>query len=253
MFYMLTLLFLFCGNICYAGTISPSGDDSKHIEYGSKFKCVLKISGEYQNNDQFFASSVAIKDTWVLTAAHIVQKYKYCFIHYNNKRYSIHKIMQHPDFDNNKFDYNDIALLQLNEGLNLESYPELYMNDDESGKLCDISGFGLAGTFKTGFYKTDNNRRAGSNIIDKIEKNLLICSPSYDDNKTELEFLIAGGDSGGGLFIGHKLAGINSCLFTADKKNDASYGDESGHTRISYHTKWIESTIKEVENAQKKK
>ncbi|NDC96102.1 hypothetical protein EB077_12410, partial [bacterium] len=151
------------------------------------------------------------------------------------------------------FDCNDIAILILDNSLDLDIYPKLYNTNDEVGRICYMSGFGLTGDFNTGFHKDDGKRRAGSNIIDKIEKNMLICSPSLESDKTELEFLIAGGDSGGGLFINNKLAGINSCLFARDKKGDASYGDESGHTRISYHIEWIENTIKETQNAQKKK
>jgi hypothetical protein len=62
-------------------------------------------------------------------------------------------------------------------------------------------------------------------------------------SKTELEFLIASGDSGGGLFIDNKLAGINSCVMAVDKKPDSTYNDESGHTRISKFIGWIKENI----------
>jgi hypothetical protein len=62
-----------------------------------------------------------------------------------------------------------------------------------------------------------------------------------------MEFLIASGDSGGGLFIDQKLAGINSCVMTTDGHTDSNHNDESGHTRISQHINWIESTINENE------
>jgi hypothetical protein len=90
---------------------------------------------------------------------------------------------------------------------------------------------------------SDGKKRGGSNIIDKIDRELLVCTPSRAYNKTELEFLIGSGDSGGGLFIDGKLAGINSCVMATDGKPNSTYSDESGHTRISKYINWIETTI----------
>ena len=64
------------------------------------------------------------------------------------------------------------------------------------------------------------------------------------NNHTELEFCAANGDSGGGLFIDNKLAGINSMVLAADKKTNSDYGDECTHTRISSYKSWIDSLIK---------
>jgi len=61
---------------------------------------------------------------------------------------------------------------------------------------------------------------------------------------TNLEYCISHGDSGGGLFIDQKLAGINSIVLASDKNPDSNYGDESGHTRISKYKDWIEDNIK---------
>ena len=60
----------------------------------------------------------------------------------------------------------------------------------------------------------------------------------------KLEFLISHGDSGGGLFINGKLAGIHSFVSASDKKADSSYGDQSGHTRISTYKRWIDFIVK---------
>jgi secreted trypsin-like serine protease len=77
-----------------------------------------------------------------------------------------------------------------------------------------------------------------------MERSCLICSIS-GGKKTELEFLIASGDSGGGLFLDGKLAGINSFVSAEDGKTNSSYGDESGHTRISLYREWIERETSE--------
>jgi hypothetical protein len=71
-----------------------------------------------------------------------------------------------------------------------------------------------------------------------------MCDASRSDKESRLEFLISHGDSGGGLFINKKLAGINSLVFSSDGKPDSSWRDESGHTRISLFIDWINNTIK---------
>ena len=72
---------------------------------------------------------------------------------------------------------------------------------------------------------------------------MLLCTPSSKINKTELEFMIAPGDSGGGLFIDNKLAGIHSCIMAEGHKAKSDYRTESGHTRISDHVDWINNTM----------
>ena len=70
---------------------------------------------------------------------------------------------------------------------------------------------------------------------------MLVCSASVhsDKNITKMEFLIASGDSGGGLFIDNKLAGINSCVMAVDRSPQSKYNEESGHTRVSKFLGWI--------------
>jgi hypothetical protein len=240
----LILLFgiIFSNNIL-AGTIDPKTEDLKYIEFGKKFNYVYQICGSYDDGSLFCASAVAIDPHWVLTAAHVVNGAKICIVHQNDKAFLVHKIISHENFHKGKFGNCDIALCYLDEDLGLDFYPELYDTNDEVGKTCTISGYGFTGTFATGAKLSDGNKRAGSNKIDYIDKDLLICTPSLL-NKTELEFIIANGDSGGGLFIGNKLAGINSCVLAIDKIPDSTYSDEGGHTRISKFIPWITQAIK---------
>ena len=99
-------------------------------------------------------------------------------------------------------------------------------------KICCIVGYGITGTGRSGGIKWDGKRRAGSNKITNIYKNMLMCDMSLE-KPTQLEFCMASGDSGGGLFIDKKLAGINSCVFHDDPKLIGKYNDDSGHIRIS--------------------
>jgi hypothetical protein len=142
---------------------------------------------------------------------------------------------------------HDIALCYSAQDFGLTFYPELHSEFDERGQICSISGYGITGTFETGFKVSDAKRRAGSNKIERYEKSVLICTPS-SSNRTSLEFLIAPGDSGGGLFIGNKLAGINSFISCDQGKiPNSAYGTESGHTRISLYYDWINKQIADYE------
>jgi hypothetical protein len=238
----LAFLFLVFVSNLYAGTIDPVVSDKKYIEYGSKFECVGIISGVYNNDQQFMASGVAIDNHHVLTAAHVVKNSVSCrFITSDGREICLNKVIYHKDFIEKNYGFFDIAICFSEEPINLNSYPDLYTNNDEVEKICSIAGYGFYGTFETGAINIDNKKRAGLNIIDSIDNHLLVCTPSYPDDakKTKLEFIIATGDSGGGLFIGEKLAGINSCIMAKDKKPNSSYTDESGHTRISQFVDWI--------------
>lgn len=231
---------LFISSTIFAGTRDPQTPDSKYIEYGSNFHNVVVIHGEEKNGSMFFASAVVIDDHHILTAAHVVHNAAKCSVVIDKKTYKITGIKCHEEFKNNGLPQADIAIGYCDKKFGLDFYPELYDKENEVNKVCSIAGFGLAGTFITGAIHSDPQRRAGSNVIDSIESDLLICSPSLNLKKTELEFLISRGDSGGGLFIDGKLAGINSIIMCdKGKELKSDYSTESGHTRISRHIDWI--------------
>lgn len=231
------------GLYAYSGTTDPKIPDEKYIEYAKNFHYVFKLCGTYNDGKLFCASAVVINKNWIITAAHVVKNCRLCIAHKDDKAYLIDEIFIHKDFEEDTVGIADIALLYVKEDIGLEFYPPLYENNDEIGKLCSIAGYGMYGTFLTGITKSDGNIRAGSNIIDNIEKDLLICTPSINERKTELEYIIGSGDSGGGLFIGNHLAGINSCVLASDKNPNSTYGDESCHTRISKFVPWIRKII----------
>jgi S1-C subfamily serine protease len=226
----------------FSGTRDPNVQDAKYITYGSDFTCIAKIIGKTSNGQSFSASAVAIDDNHIITAAHVVENVETCKVILANKEYVISEITINKKFDMHKYGTGDIAIGYSIEKFKLNFYPKLYTNNDERNKVCSISGYGFTGTFVTGAKIYDDNKRAGSNMIDSIDKDLLICSPSKKGQKgyTTLEFLIASGDSGGGLFIDGKLAGINSCVIALNKTPKSVYGDQSGHTRISNYVEWID-------------
>lgn len=235
-------LIFFCSFV-FAGTIDPNIPDSEYISYAKHFNYVGKIEGTNIDGSKFIASAVAIDDHHILTAAHIIQHSKSCTVLLKDKKFDIVYFKKPKEFRFEKAGYLDIALGFSNNSFDLTFYPQLYTDSDEIGKLCCIAGYGKTGTFQNGAVTFDGKLRAGSNIIDSSYRDLLICSPSstHCNKRTSLEFLISYGDSGGGLFIGDKLAGINSCVLTNDNHSDSSYDDESGHTKISKFVNWIET------------
>lgn len=242
---MKTILFLAISWIGYsivlAGTTDPNINDQHYLNYGEKFACVVSLCGTENNDDLYCASGVVIKPNWVLTAAHVIKNAKTGNILINDKKIKVDIFIPHEKFEKNNFGYYDIGLVYCNSGIELDFYPELYRGDDEVDKICSLSGYGIKGTFITGQKIGDNKKRAGSNKIAGIENQLIICN--LKDRNTSMEFLISSGDSGGGLFINRKLAGIHSCVMATDGNTNSNYSDESGHTRISQQIEWIESII----------
>jgi hypothetical protein len=214
----------------------------------------VKIEGNYDNekNTYFYASAVVIKPRWFLTAAHVLKGVKNCRIVVGKKTIPADFIAHHALYEENKFGRYDIGVGHLEEDADIDFYPELYVKDDEVGKICSMAGYGITGTFQTSERKIDNLKRAGSNIVESIDRDLLICSLK-DGPRTGLEFLIANGDSGGGLFIDQKLAGINSCVLADDKTLDSNINDWSGHTRISLFADWVKEAMEAIEKAEQAK
>lgn len=232
-----------------AGTIDPNTPDAKHVAYGKDFHYVGEFCVIDKKGQVGFGSCVAIRPKTVLTAAHVIHDSLLCRVNINGKDIKVVKTETPTTFVYNGKMGSDIAICFVEEDMGLEFYPELYEKDDEIGRISSISGFGMHGTFATGAIKSDDKRRAGSNIIDKAYGDLLIVTPS-SIRKTELEFCITPGDSGGGMFIDNKVAGINCCVLHSKGQDKplGQYGHESAHTRISHHKKWIQETVELYES-----
>lgn len=233
------LLLAMISPLCFAGTRHPSNSDKTHIQYAAKTDYIVRLCGKDKDNRTICASAVLIKPQWIVTAAHVVKDGSNFSVVVKEKRILLDQVVYYKDFEDNVFGYHDIAVGHLAEDAGLDFYPEIYKEKGEVGKQAYICGFGLTGTFETGAVISDSHKRAGTNIIDGTDRSLLVCSIG-SGVRTKYEFLIASGDSGGGLFIDNKLAGIHSCVLALDKNPNSNYGDESGHTRVSTYASWIE-------------
>jgi hypothetical protein len=246
------VIFLLASNSVRAGTRDPNVADTHYVEFGRKFPFVMKIRAvvdrSYKKPDDdradvvHYASAIVIRPHWILTAAHVVAHTHDQSIMRESGDHALTKVIQHPDYADELYGYHDIALAYSPKDFELEFYTPLYAANDELGKTATISGYGWHGTFTTGGKEYDGKRRAGSNIISGLERNVLLIDAA-PANRTALEFLICPGDSGGGLFIGNKLAGINSFLMALDKKPDGTVTDEAAFTRVSLYADWVESEI----------
>jgi secreted trypsin-like serine protease len=253
-----------------AGTRDPNTPDEKYVEFGKSFPAVVRIRALIVNKDpaqietlslapkpdsttppdvEFqVGSAVVIKPHWMLTAAHVVRGATVVIAEAEDKtKHTVDKIIVHHLFEDEKFGFHDIALCYSATPFDMPFYVPLHTELNEPGQAVTIAGYGRHGTFHTGHTSDDNKKRAGHNRIDSSERTILICTPSVKHDKFPLEFMIAPGDSGGGMFIGNKLAGINSFLMAADKKPDGTYGDESAFTRVSVYVDWIHEQIDQHE------
>ena len=242
-----------------AGTRAPETADEKHVEFGKEFPAVVRIklkcaeiknlAGETLTAYQV-GCGVIIKPKWCLTAAHVLDGAvgEPRIIMDDNREIAVSKSIKHPGFKTGKMGWHDIALIYAAENFKLANYPALYKQFDELKKTAAISGHGDYGTFHTGGKNYDGIRRAGHNVIDAAVHGVLICTPSPKISALPLEFSIAPGDSGGGLFIADELAGISSFIAGNDKPS-GKYGDEAGFTRVSLYVPWIERQIETHEMA----
>lgn len=221
------------------GTRDPDTPDQKHLEYGSKFRCVAKISC-FKAGKLQMASCVVVSPTTILTAAHVVDGTdRWTVTTDEGERHELAEVLCHPDFDEGVLGTVDVAVGRLSREILLDFYPPIYGGEDEVGRVVSIAGYGTTGTFAGGVNFSDGRKRGGSNTIDGVVRGMLVCSV-VGGKKTSMEFLVAPGDSGGGMFIGNDVCGIHSVVMCPPGRAPMSrYGDESGHTRLSQVRGWI--------------
>lgn len=248
MFRKVILFVYFWASACSAGTIDPSVPDEKYLAYGARHECVVPIYGKCECEDRkeprdFHASAVVISPRWAVTAAHVLKRTSGVKVKVRDREHAAKRVVVNGRYKEELLGTYDIALCEFGDDMELSFYPELYESDDEVGKVAGICGYGATGTFNTGWVRSDGRKRAGSNLISGSYNHVLLCK-ARGDRRTSLEFLIAPGDSGGGMFVDGKLAGINSFVMTEDGRSNSDWRDEAGHTRISLFAPWIRAYMR---------
>lgn len=247
-----SILVIVLANFGFAGTRDPNTPDAQYVEFGKSFPWVVQLSNaidceKCETTHEQRASAVVIRPHWALTAAHVVKGAKQNVIEIGATKHELTHVICHHDFEEVSVGFHDIALCYSPLDFDMKFYVPLYKKADEIGKAITIAGWGSNGTFTTGATEFDGKRRAGHNKIESEYRAVLVCGAGRP-KKFPLEFMIAPGDSGGGMFIGNELAGINSFLSAEDNKADGTYTDESAFTRISLYADWVEAEIEKYEN-----
>lgn len=243
----------------------------------SAFTAVGQI---HTTEGSMIGSFVLISPDWAITAAHVVagRPTNSVILALNGERHTVHEIAIHPEFQAEQHSMHgealyrkgvDVALLHINSASNVRP-AALYNGTDEVGRQATLIGFGTSGSAMSAITNPlpPGVKRAGHNMIDQVGgmvQNRTIPPwylvsdfdhPSKDSfNRTgsamplALEYLVAGGDSGGAVFIRFEdtwaLAGIHATgrISVNDSiENDGLYGSLNLSVRIAYIREWIAAT-----------
>jgi hypothetical protein len=259
-----TLAFLMTAamsSIAQAGTIRDDRSDRLYRDLAKDFPSVGMLDIDRGTT----CSGTLIASEWVLTAGHCVydKQSDNSYGYINSATFTVggldyagKAVATHPGWidsqANLSSDY-DIALIKLDSSVTDIKPATLYTGNDEIGEIGTFVGFGRTGDGLTGQQEgTSGIKRAGTNIIDwtgvDLNRSSRILLADFDnplfDPATSLEYSIAKGDSGGGMFINGYLAGVNSfAAGLTDGKTDSSYTDLMGVTRVSSFVSWINNMI----------
>jgi len=243
-----------------AGTIRHDRDDDLYLGLGADFTSVGRVDFKIAS-DRYMGSGVLIDSNWVLTAGHVVDKAKSLKFTIGGVTYRAASWQAHPEWNEDLLAGYDIGLINLRKPVESVDPAVRYWGSDELYAEATIVGYGMTGTGLSGATTFDGEKRGGQNVIDELygDMSLFLCDfdnpdPLASDNvfgspePLGLEFLIAPGDSGGGLFLDvgdntMQLAGVNSFIGWFDEAGDSDYGDISGHTRVSAFNGWIDEVI----------
>lgn len=277
---LLVLLIALIPVTAHAGTIRHDRDPALYttLAADSAFQSVgLLEVGVFEVGQPAVGSATLVAPDWVLTAAHVVEGGKAINFTVGGQTYSASRWVSHPKYSGNLLSGYDLALVQLSGPVADVLPAQIYRKKKERNATGTFVGFGRSGTGLTGDTIDDRVKRAGTNIIDgqlkqdrsgllkvveKLPSTARTFAVDFDspsnplesrmgsDVPTDLELLIARGDSGGGVFIddpndlsGPLLAGIHSFGEIFDERDDSDYGDVTGHTRVSTYKGWIDKTI----------
>lgn len=246
-----------------AGVIRDDRSDQDYLDLGasSAYQSVGYVQGNTASYG-FSASGVLIGSSggssWILTAGHVTQDATDLTIKLGGTTYQAADWFSHSKWNGDLARGYDIGMMRIATSITDITPALLHEGTDEIGKMAVMAGYGTTGTGSTGWTSFDGRKRAGQNMVDiflntggKPGKSRVLLADfdnPRDPNDSswgspdplDLEYMIAPGDSGGGLFIGGLLAGITSFGWgRLDGDPNSDYGDAGGFTRVSMFVDWI--------------
>jgi hypothetical protein len=242
-----------------AATIRDDRPDSGYLNLANNSD--YQSVGLFVNSWGYTGCGILIAQDWVLTAAHLFVAASSGSFTINGNTYASSQLIAHPNWNGgNVLAGSDFGLVHLGTPVTSLTPATLYMGSDERGKQGTFVGYGLTGTGLTGANHLDNQKRAFQNWIDgDFGLPDLVLGADFDnplnaaDNNfgdaipLDLEGVVAGGDSGGGVFgtiNGQSyLVGVISSVVSIDGNSNSDYGDMTGFGRVSAFSSWIGSYV----------
>jgi hypothetical protein len=227
----------------FAIVIRHDRDEATYLEAAKPFAAV----GLIQPNS---GVGTLITPEWVITAAYVAKKTpEKAEIHFENKSYSVEKVVIHPEWK--ETDAHDVALLRLSHPVKGIEPISIYSGSAEAGMIAILVGYGDAGTGLTGPQTGTPGKRAATNKVEATGKDWLFFIFDEPSNATELEGIGGTGDEGSPAIIEVKgklfVAGVSSWSDSGTNRA-RTYGTKEGYTRVSSDYSWIVSTILGVES-----
>jgi hypothetical protein len=227
-----------------AGTTDDSVPDARYLDYGQKFASyTARFRGVDGDNKINEATATILSPHWAMTAAHVASGIKGITLTSGTTERAVDRVVVHPEWDDAKHGWNDLALLHCVDPLVLGYYPALSDGGEHEGQVVSVVGYGLHGPLTSGYSMHDGRLRAGTQTIERYERTVIVCRAQC--GTSSMEFCIAPGDSGGPLFAGGKLAGVNSFTMAAKGPLKSREGEETAHTRVSLYRDWIAAVMED--------